>query len=167
MPDKFSAFQAVSSPRRKYVQVLAYIEFIFVAQAVDAIEGQYQRQLTFSAFAKLSTCRKPANLASRFRCIINGADMTESFLPNSLYAIVVDRVTRVAGQGDVDLIKVALGPLLHDRAGLAERLAHLAPCPVTGRVTDTETKHCLGEHGDYWPKEVYGDVLLATVEAGL
>lgn len=93
--------------------------------------------------------------------------MTESYLPNSLYAIAVDRVTKVAGQGDVDLTRIALGPLLHDRPGLAERLAHLEPCPVTGRVTDNEVKHCLGVHGDMWPKEVYGAVLLATAEASV
>ncbi|MGY4332798.1 hypothetical protein ACVWWG_007215 [Bradyrhizobium sp. LB7.2] len=91
--------------------------------------------------------------------------MTEIFLPNSLYAIVIERVTKVAGQGDVDAIKVALGPLMHDRPGLAERLANLAPCPVTGLVTHDEVKHCLGVDGDLWPKEIYGPALLAAVES--
>ena len=57
-----------------------------------------------------------------------------------------------------------MGPLLYDRPGLAERLAHLAPCPVSGIVTGNEVKICLGEHGDYWPKAIYGAVLLAGVE---
>lgn len=93
--------------------------------------------------------------------------MTESYLPNGFYAIITERVTRVAGQRDVDLINVAMGPLLRDRPGLAERLALLEPCPVTGRVTDNEVKHCLGEHGNLWPKLIYGAALLARVEAGL
>ena len=89
---------------------------------------------------------------------------TESYLPNSLYAIVVERTTKVAGQGDVELIKVAMGPLLHDRPGLAERLAFLEPCPCTGRMTDDQVKHCLGVAGDLWPKLIYGAALLAAVE---
>ncbi|MDA9529434.1 hypothetical protein [Bradyrhizobium sp. CCBAU 25338] len=91
--------------------------------------------------------------------------MTESYLPNSLYAIVVERVTKVAGLGDVELIKVAMGPWLHDRPGLAERLAHLEPCPCSGRMTADQVKHCLGVDGDYWPKEIYGAALLAAVES--
>lgn len=87
-----------------------------------------------------------------------------TFLTNPLWAIVVERVTKVAGQGDVELVKVAMGPLLHDRPGLAERLAHLEPCPVTGRMTSDRVVVCLGEHGDYWPKEIYGAALLAAVE---
>ncbi|MGY8709541.1 hypothetical protein RAD16_27685 [Bradyrhizobium sp. 18BD] len=87
-------------------------------------------------------------------------------MPNSLCAIVVERVTKVAGQGDLELINVAMGPLLHNRSGLGERLAHLEPCPVTGRMTGDQVKHCLGQHGDYWPKEIYGAALLATVESG-
>ncbi|UVO33784.1 hypothetical protein KUL72_19880 [Bradyrhizobium arachidis] len=90
--------------------------------------------------------------------------MTESYLPNSLYAIVVERVTKVAGQGDIELIQIAMGPLLHDRPGLAERLADLAPCPFTGRMTGDQVKHCLGVDGDYWPNEIYGAALLAAVE---
>ncbi|SFH83271.1 hypothetical protein [Bradyrhizobium sp. cf659] len=90
--------------------------------------------------------------------------MTEDYLPNSLYAIIVERVTKVAGQDDVELIKIAMGPLLNDRPGLAERLARLEPCPCTGRMTGDQVKHCLGEHGDYWPKEIYGAALLAAVE---
>lgn len=90
--------------------------------------------------------------------------MTESYLPNGLYAIITERVTRVAGQGDVELVKVAMGPLLHDRPGLAERLAYLAPCPCSGRMTSDQVVVCLGEHGDFWPKEIYGAALLASVE---
>jgi hypothetical protein len=90
--------------------------------------------------------------------------MTEDFLPNSLYALAVERLIPVAGQGDVDLIKIAMGPLLHNRSGLAERLAHLAPCPCSGRMTAEQVKHCLGEH-DLWPQSIYGEVLLAVVEA--
>jgi len=91
--------------------------------------------------------------------------MTESYLPNSLYAIVVERVTRVAGQGDVDLIKVAMGPLLHDRPGLAERLADLSPCPCSGLMTGEQVKHCLGVDGNVWPQMIYGAALLATIDA--
>jgi hypothetical protein len=57
-----------------------------------------------------------------------------------------------------------MGPLLLDRSGLAERLTHLEPCPVTGRMTDNEKKHYLGVDGDYWPKEIYGAVIFAAVE---
>ncbi|WP_316394949.1 hypothetical protein [Bradyrhizobium sp. 33ap4] len=89
--------------------------------------------------------------------------MTE-YLPRALYDSYVDRVRLVAGQHDVDLIHLAMGPLLADRPGLAERVADLDPCPVTGEMTDDQVKVALGEHGNVWPQSIYAHVLAADWE---
>ena len=70
----------------------------------------------------------------------NGADM---FLPNILYSTIIDRLIPVAGNGNADQIRIAMGPLLLDRPALADRLASLDPCPVTGTMTDNEIKTAL------------------------
>lgn len=90
--------------------------------------------------------------------------MTGRFISNILYSTTVERLIPVAGKRDVEQIRIALGPL-DDRPGLAEALANLDPCPVTGVMTETEVMHCIGVHGDWWPQSIYGDVLLANVEA--
>jgi hypothetical protein len=41
----------------------------------------------------------------------------------------VDRILPVAGSDNVEQIRVAMGPLLHDRPGLAQLLADLQPLP--------------------------------------
>ncbi|MCA6124572.1 hypothetical protein J6500_22140 [Bradyrhizobium sp. WSM 1704] len=88
---------------------------------------------------------------------------TETFLPRALYDCHVDRLVAVAGQGDVDLIHLAMGSLLAGRPGLAERLANLDPCPVAGAITNNEIKMALGEHGNVWPSTIRPHVLLAEL----
>ncbi|MDH2384823.1 hypothetical protein [Bradyrhizobium sp. CER78] len=90
--------------------------------------------------------------------------MTEEFLPTVLYTTMVDRLIPVAGQCDVGLIHRAAGPLLGDRPALAERLAALDPCPVTGKMTSDQVKIALGEHGDIWPTSIWAQVMLADLE---
>ncbi|MGY3575295.1 hypothetical protein [Bradyrhizobium sp. USDA 4504] len=90
--------------------------------------------------------------------------MPEEFYPTVLYTAVVDRVRSVAGQGDVDLIHLAMGPLLADRPGLAERLADLEGCPWSGEMTDDQVKVALGVHGGVWPSCIWAHVALADLE---
>ncbi|QOZ26158.1 hypothetical protein [Bradyrhizobium sp. CCBAU 51753] len=90
--------------------------------------------------------------------------MPEEFYPNVLYTAVVDRIRPVAGQGDVDLIRRAMGPLLADRPGLAEWLAALDPCPWSGEMTDNEVKVALGEFGNIWPTSIWAHVVHAHHE---
>ncbi|WP_375763089.1 hypothetical protein ACE10X_27230 [Bradyrhizobium sp. Pha-3] len=87
--------------------------------------------------------------------------MIETFLSRALHQACVDRLIPVAGQGDVDLIHRAVGPLLLDRPGLAERLAELDGCPFSGVVTVNEIKIALGEFGDIWPTSIWPHVMTA------
>ncbi|WP_143271684.1 hypothetical protein [Bradyrhizobium mercantei] len=93
--------------------------------------------------------------------------MTEVLLPTVLYTTIIDRLIPVAGNGNVDQIHVAMGSLLLDRPGLADRLAGLAPCPVTGRMTDNEITIALGEHGDICPSGIRGHIMVADLEEEL
>lgn len=90
--------------------------------------------------------------------------MTELYLGGAHYDALVGRVTMVAGAGDIDQIKAALGPLANDRPALVSCLAHLAPCPVSGEMTDNQVKIALGENGDTWPRSIMGDVAYADME---
>ncbi|WP_213285928.1 hypothetical protein [Bradyrhizobium sp. sGM-13] len=47
---------------------------------------------------------------------------------------------------------------------LVERLANLEPCPFAGKITPDQIKIALGEAGDIWPAEIYGDVVAAWLE---
>ena len=55
--------------------------------------------------------------------------------------------------------------LHHDQySRLVERLANLEPCPFAGKITPDQIKVALGEAGNIWPKEIYGDVIVARLE---
>lgn len=92
-----------------------------------------------------------------------GLEMTELYLGGNLYRTLVERLIPVAGNGNTIAIKEVLGPLANNRLEpLADQLASLAPCPVTGIMTDNEVKIALGEAGDIWPRSIYGHVLAAA-----
>lgn len=94
--------------------------------------------------------------------------MTEEFLPNALYSTIVDRLIPIAGTGNAKAIIAALEPLTDDQLDLlVDRLAALAPCPVTGLVTDNEIKIALGEHGDIWPSCIRGHIMVADLDDDL
>ncbi|AUC93702.1 hypothetical protein CWS35_04830 [Bradyrhizobium sp. SK17] len=81
---------------------------------------------------------------------------------------IVNRLIPVAGTGNAKANIAALEPLTNDRLNLlADRLAALAPCPVTGLVTDNEIKIALGEHGDIWPSCIRGHIMVADLEGDL
>lgn len=93
-----------------------------------------------------------------------GLKMTEQFLPDILYATIVDRVLPFAGSGHVDQIRVAIGPLLHDRPALARHLADLKPPAWFSTITRDDVVVALGEIGDIWPRSIHGDVIIADLE---
>lgn len=92
--------------------------------------------------------------------------MTDSlYLGGDLYRTLVERLIPHAGTGNANQIRLVLGPLAKDRLDqLSSRLANLAPCPVTGIMTDNEVIHALGEHGDIWPRSIWGHVVIAHAE---
>jgi hypothetical protein len=91
--------------------------------------------------------------------------MTELYLSYDHYRELVTRLLPIAGAGNADQIKAVLGPMASERlARLADHLANLQPCPVTGAITRNEVVTCLGEHGDIWPREIYGPVVIANLE---
>jgi hypothetical protein len=93
-----------------------------------------------------------------------GLKMTEQFLPDVLHATTVDRLLAVAGRGDVDQIRVARGPLLNDRPGLAQHLADLQPPPWFSALIRDDVVVALAEIGDIWPHLVASDVTIAWLE---
>jgi hypothetical protein len=91
--------------------------------------------------------------------------MTELYLGTDLYHALVERLLPVAGTGNADQVRAVIGPLAKDGVEpLADRLAHLAPCPMAGKVTGNEIKIALGEVGDIWPNNIKGAVTLAHYE---
>jgi hypothetical protein len=55
--------------------------------------------------------------------------------------------------------------LHHDRyIRLVEAVANLKPCPFAGSITPDQIKAALGEFGEIWPIEIYGDVIIARLE---
>jgi hypothetical protein len=87
------------------------------------------------------------------------------YLGADLYRAYVGTIVPVAGTGDVERIKSILGPLARDRLDpLATHLAQLDPCPVTGKMTDNQVIIALGEHGDIWPRSIWGQVVIAYAE---
>jgi hypothetical protein len=91
--------------------------------------------------------------------------MTELYLGCAHYDALVERLIPVAGAGSANQIKAVLGPIASDRMSrLADVLASLDPCPVTGLMTDNQIKIALGEFGDVWPRSIYGEVVYADQE---
>ncbi len=91
--------------------------------------------------------------------------MTELYLGTDLYHALVERLLPVAGTGNADQIRTAIGPLAADRIErLAHHLAHIAPCPACGAMTDNEIKVALGEAGNIWPNHIRGAIALANYE---
>ncbi|MEH2517561.1 hypothetical protein V1279_003134 [Bradyrhizobium sp. AZCC 1610] len=91
--------------------------------------------------------------------------MTELYLGTDLYHALVECLLPVAGNGNADQIRAVIGPLAKDRMEpLADRLAHLPPCPACGAVTGNEIKIVLGEVGDIWPNHIRSAVTLAHYE---
>src|SRR4051812_7776325 len=93
-----------------------------------------------------------------------GLKMTERFLADVLHTTIVDRVLPAAGSGDIDQIRVAMGPLLNERPSLARYLADLRPPPWFSAVTRNDVIVALAKHGDIWPRSIASDVTIAWLE---
>ncbi len=92
----------------------------------------------------------------------------DTFVTSALYLTITEHVVLFAGDpANLDRIKNVLRALPlpnHRLEALAGHLARLAPCPWSGEVTEDQLKICLGEHGNIWPNNIRGDVLLASYE---
>jgi hypothetical protein len=92
----------------------------------------------------------------------------DTFVTRALYLTITEHVVLFAGDpANLDRIKNVLRALPlpnHRLEALAAHLAHLAPCPFCGEVTEDQVKIVLGEVGDIWPNSVRGDVMLAHYE---
>jgi hypothetical protein len=96
-----------------------------------------------------------------------GAEMSnaELYLGCDLYRLLVERLMPISGTGNPEPIKAVLGPLANQRLNmLADRLARLEPCSVTGRITENEVKIALGENGNIWPRSIYGYVIFDVLD---